>query len=40
MDGEARTLRRLDRLIWALVALTAACVLAAPHVEPLPDRMA
>ena len=33
MDGEARTLRRLDRLIWALVALTVACVLAAPQVS-------
>jgi hypothetical protein len=33
MDGEALKLRRLDRLIWALVALTAACVLAAPYVS-------
>lgn len=32
-DGTADTLRRLDRLIWALVAMTAACVLAAPLVS-------
>jgi membrane-associated phospholipid phosphatase len=30
---EALALRRLDRLTWALVALTAACVLAAPLVS-------
>jgi hypothetical protein len=30
MDGEALALRRLDRLIWTMVALTAAVVLAAP----------
>ncbi len=30
MDGEALALRRLDRLIWAMVALVAAIVMAAP----------
>ena len=33
MDGEALALRRLDRLIWALVALTAAIVLTAPRLS-------
>src|SRR4029079_18261186 len=33
MDGDARALARLDRLIWTLVATVAAIVLAAPLVS-------
>jgi len=42
MDREAVALRRLDGLIWAMVALVAAIVLVAPavshfHIEWIPS---